>query len=271
MVKSNAQLIQPEPLSKINLSKFDPAYTGEMTKEEAEEKHKDLLSRLKELQEMLYAQHEHALLIVLQAMDAGGKDGTIKKVFQGVNPQGVKVANFKQPSKEELDHDFLWRIHRQVPGKGYIGIFNRSHYEDVLVVRVNHLVPEKVWQKRYEQINQFELMLSQNGVRILKFFLHISKDEQKERFQKRLDKPEKRWKFSLGDLPVREQWDQYMRAYEVALTKCNTEYAPWQIVPANHKWFRNHIILSRIVSELEDMKLKFPEPEANLENVVIPD
>ncbi len=255
----------------VHLADYATDYHGSLDKQLAKEAEKALEGRLATLQEMLYASAERALLIVLQAMDAGGKDGTIKKVFDCVNPQGVIVANFKQPTAEELSHDFLWRVHKCVPPKGYIGIFNRSHYEDVLVVRVNHLVPQAVWEKRYEHINHFERLLADSGVRILKFFLHISKAEQKERFLERLQNPDKHWKFSKGDLSVRQKWDDYMRAYEAALTRCHTEYAPWHIIPADRKWYRDYIITEVIVKALEEMGLRYPEPEAGLAEVVIPD
>lgn len=265
------QVIRPKPQQKILLSQFDAGYHGDISKNEARTETKDLLKQLEELQTILYAQGKYALLIVLQAMDAGGKDGTIKHVFSGVNPQGFRIANFKAPTPEELSHDFLWRIHRQVPPKGYIGIFNRSHYEDVLIVRVNKIVPKSIWEKRYDQINAFEKLLADSGITILKFYLHISKDEQKERFQERLDNPAKHWKFSIGDLPVREKWDDYMRAYEDALSYCNTEYAPWHIIPANRKWYRNYIITKTIVEALEAMSLEYPPAEEGLDKVVIPD
>jgi len=265
------QRLVPTPLSKVNLADYAPDYKGEMDKASAREAEKALEARMFELQEMLYAQRKKALLIVLQAMDAGGKDGTIKRVFDNVNPQGVVATSFKVPTEEELEHDFLWRIHKAAPRKGYIGIFNRSHYEDVLVVRVNNIVPEDVWRARYDHINNFEKLLHDNGTYILKFFLHIDKDEQKERFQERLDRPEKNWKFSMGDLPVREQWDEYMQAYTDALTFCNTEYAPWHIVPANRKWYRNYVITKTIVETMEKMDLAFPPPERGLDKVVIPD
>jgi len=265
------QVIQPKPGEKIDLSDFDADYTAGMDKDDTKEATKELQDRLSDLQEVLFAQKEYALLIVLQAMDAGGKDSTIRKVFSGVNPQGFRISNFKAPTPEELSHDFLWRVHDHVPPKGYIGIFNRSHYEDVLIVRVNELVPEDVWRGRYEHINNFEKLLADSGVTILKFFLHISKDEQKERFQDRLDDPSKHWKFSIGDLPVREKWGDYMGAYEDAITECNTEYAPWHIVPANRKWVRNYVITKAIVDALEELPLEFPPEEEGLEDVVIPD
>lgn len=265
------QIFVPEPLHPVRLKDYDPDYHEEgWDKKSAREEVKNLQSQMRALQEKLYAQGEKSLLIVLQAMDAGGKDGTIKKVFQGVNPQGVQVTSFKAPSTEELSHDFLWRIHHHTPARGYIGIFNRSHYEDVLIVRVNNLVPQDVWQKRYDHINNFERLLVDSGTRILKFFLYISKDEQRERFQERLDRPDKNWKFSMGDLPVREQWDEYMAAYEDMLTRCNTNYSPWYIIPANRKWYRDLVVTRAIVEALDDMQLAYPPPEPGLENVVIP-
>lgn len=266
-----AQQLIPEPGSEVRLRDYDPAYRGETNRAQARTEEKQLEQRIAVLQERLYAEGQQSLLVVLQAMDAGGKDSAIRKVFDSVNPQGVRVTSFKAPTAEELAHDFLWRVHQHVPPKGYIGIFNRSHYEDVLIVRVNNLVPQAVWEKRYEQINQFEGLLADNGTRILKFFLHISKAEQKERFQERLDNPEKHWKFSKGDLPVRERWDDYMRAYEVALTRCNTDYAPWHIVPANRKWYRNLVVTRAITEALEDMNPQFPPSEPGLDSVVIPD
>ncbi len=265
------QPLAPKSGSPVKLHNFDPEYHGDLNKKDARETEAHLEARLAELQEMLYAQGKYTLLIVLQAMDAGGKDGTIKHVFDSVNPQGVRVTSFKAPTAEELSHDFLWRVHQHTPPKGYIGIFNRSHYEDVLVVRVNKLVPPEIWKERYDHINNFERLLADSGTRILKFFLHISKEEQKERFEERLARPDKHWKFSTGDLPVREQWDEYMDAYEAVLTRCNTDYAPWHIVPSNKKWYRNFIISKTIVETLESMNLAYPDPEQGLDKVVIPD
>ena len=255
----------------VKLAQHDPAHVATWQKADAKAALKPLQDELQGLQERLYAQGQQALLIVLQAMDAGGKDSTIRRVFEGVNPQGVRVSSFKRPTAEELSHDFLWRIHRRVPPKGYIGIFNRSHYEDVLIARVNQLAPPAVIEARYDHINHFEHLLTTSGTRILKFYLHISKDEQKARFQKRLDRPDKHWKFSLGDLPVRQQWDQYMHAFEIALTRCHTPAAPWYIVPANRKWYRDLIVISTIVQTLRTMNPQFPPPEDNLQNVTIPD
>jgi PPK2 family polyphosphate:nucleotide phosphotransferase len=261
----------PKPGDKIRLKDFDPDDTGGYNKTRGQEELKSLQTRMAELQEMMYAQGTQALLVVLQALDAGGKDGTIKKVFDAVNPVGVKVAAFKQPSAEELAHDFLWRIHQQAPPKGYIGIFNRSQYEDVLIVRVNELVPKAVWEKRYDQINHFEKLLAETGTHILKFYLNISKDEQKERLQARLDNPDKWWKFDAGDLPVREKWDSYMAAYEDALTRCNTDHAPWIIVPANKKWYRDLVVTRTIVETMETMGLAYPQAKQDLSGVVISD
>lgn len=265
------QPLIPPPLSKVTLKDYDPAYRGDYKKAIADKEERELEARMADLQERLYAEGQQSLLIVLQAMDAGGKDSTIKHVFDTVNPQGVRVTSFKVPTAEELAHDFLWRVHQRVPAKGFIGIFNRSHYEDVLVVRVNELVPEAVWRERYAHINHFEKLLTDSGTRILKFFLHISKDEQRKRFEDRLSRPDKHWKFSRGDLPVREQWDDYMAAYEAAFEHCNTEYAPWHIVPANRKWYRNLVITRAIVGALEDMNPQFPPAEPDLDQVVIPD
>lgn len=271
MSKQEQPLIPPfgEPIS---LADYDPDYRGNFRSKTAGQKHLDELQiKLAELQERLYAEGKQSLLVVFQAMDTGGKDGAIKHVFAPVNPQGLRIASFKSPSSQELAHDFLWRIHQRTPAKGEIGIFNRSHYEDVLIVRVNQLVPDEVWKARYAHINNFEKNLVDSGTRILKFYLHISKDEQKARLQERLDNPEKHWKFELGDLPVRERWDEYMEAYQDALSLCHTDYAPWHIVPANRKWYRNIAITERIIQELEDMNPQFPPADKNLDKVVIPD
>jgi PPK2 family polyphosphate:nucleotide phosphotransferase len=265
------QPLVPKPHSDIDLSDCDPGYTAGLTKEQAKEERKALEDRLEQLQEKLYAQSTQAVLIVLQGMDAAGKDGTIKKVFDAVNPQGITVTSFKAPTPAELSHDFLWRIHRHTPSFGHIGIFNRSHYEDVLIARVNELVPKSVWEKRFDHINHFEKLLTDSGTRVLKFFLYIDKDEQKRRFEARLNEPRKNWKFAKGDLPVRENWDDYIKAYEDAISKTNTRYAPWAIVPANNKWYRNLVITRLLVETLEDMDLAFPEPEEGLDEVVIPD
>jgi PPK2 family polyphosphate:nucleotide phosphotransferase len=266
------QALIPPFREKVRLKDYDPEDTGgyedkDVVKDQLE---KDL-ERLAELQEALYAGCRHAILVVLQGMDTSGKDGTIKHVFSTVNPQGVQVTSFKAPTPQELAHDVLWRVHQPTPAKGFIGIFNRSHYEDVLVVRVHNLVPKKVWRQRFVQINHFEELLADSGTTVLKFFLHISKDEQKKRLESRLTDPQKQWKFNVEDLKERERWDDYMAAYEDALTKCNTKYAPWHIVPANHKWYRNLVITRAILDAMEALDLKYPEPKDDLSKVEIPD
>ena len=235
----------------------------------AEEEFRQLRDDLIELQRRHYAANRDKLLIVFQAMDAGGKDGTIRRVFRGVNPQGVQVTSFKVPSKKELAHDFLWRVHQAVPGKGMIGVFNRSHYEDVLVVRVHHIVPESTWRPRYEQINNFEKMLVETGTVILKFYLHISKDEQRERFQAWIDEPAKNWKFSFDDLEKRKLWPDYMAAYEEMLNRTTTAWAPWHVIPADQKWYRNMAITRAIVNALKDLDPKYPEPEQALSGLKV--
>jgi PPK2 family polyphosphate:nucleotide phosphotransferase len=252
-----------KPGEKLSLKEFDPDDTGEYKKnEQGKEKAKAELSkviaRLDGLQERLYANSTRSLLIVLQGMDTSGKDGTIKSVMSGVNPQGCKVAAFKSPSKDELAHDFLWRVHREAPPKGYIGIFNRSHYEDVLITRVHGWVTDAVAKRRFNQIKEFEELLTENGTTVLKFFLHISKEEQKERLEARIADPEKRWKWSSGDIEERKLWNDYQKAFEDVMSATSTKGAPWYVVPANRKWYRNLIVADRVVSALEDMKLKTP-------------
>jgi len=262
-------LVKPE--EKIKLSDWDPNDTSEFkgTKEQRRIEIENLNKRLEELQEVLFAEHKHKVLIVLQAMDTGGKDGAIRHVFEGVNPQGTRVANFKEPSAEELDHDYLWRVHKQVPAKGELVIFNRSHYEDVLVVRVHKLVPSDVWKQRFDQINAFEQMLAENRTTILKFYLHIDRDEQKRRLQARLANPNKHWKFRRGDLAERKLWPEYMQAYEDVLNKTSTVAAPWIIVPSNHKWYRDLVISAILIETLAGLNMQFPEPEENLDGIVI--
>jgi PPK2 family polyphosphate:nucleotide phosphotransferase len=235
----------------------------------AEETFRALRDELIEWQRRLYAEDKHKLLVLLQANDAGGKDGTIRNVFRGVNPQGVKVTSFKVPSAEELAHDYLWRIHKAVPARGDIGVFNRSHYEDVLVVRVHNLVPESVWRPRYEQINQFEKLLHDTGTTILKFYLHISREEQAERFQARVDEPDKHWKFSFEDLEKRKQWDDYMVAFEEMLNQTTTSWAPWHVIPADQKWYRNLAVTQTIVEALRELNPQYPPPEQDLTGVVV--
>ena len=221
----------------------------------------ELRDQLVDLQERLFAGSAHRLLVVLQAMDTGGKDGAIRKVFSGVNPAGVRVARFEAPSMGELARDYLWRVHAQVPAKGEIVIFNRSHYEDVLVVRVNELVPKKVWQRRYEHIRAFEKLLADEGTSIVKFYLHIDRDEQKRRLQARLDEPEKNWKFDAHDLEQRKRWPQYMRAFRDAIVETDRAHAPWFVIPANHKWYRDYAIMRILVDTLEKLDLEYPKAD----------
>lgn len=259
-----------KPGQRVNLADWDPQEKGDFDDKDAGRVEIEQLNKeLEELQEVLYAENKHKLLIVLQAMDTGGKDGVIRHVFDGVNPQGVKVAAFKVPTPEELSHDFLWRIHKQTPGRGEIVIFNRSHYEDVLVVRVHNLVPREVWSRRYNHINAFERLLVDEGTTILKFYLHISKEEQAKRLQARLDEPHKRWKFSRPDLDERKLWPEYMKAYEDLLSKTSTEWAPWYVVPANRKWYRNWVISQVVVATLRGFAMRYPEPEEDLDGIVI--
>jgi PPK2 family polyphosphate:nucleotide phosphotransferase len=225
--------------------------------------------RLEDLQNKLWAEHRRKVLVVLQGMDTSGKDGTISHVFEGVNPLGVKAVAWKAPSGEELNHDFLWRIHPRTPGRGEIVIFNRSHYEDVLAARVHGLVPPKVWKARYAQINDFERMLSETDTTVLKLFLHIDADEQKKRLKERLEDPAKRWKFRLADLEDRKLWNSYMEAYEAAITRTSTKWAPWYVVPANKKWYRNLVVATVLVETLAGLKLKLPETAEDLSGVVI--
>jgi PPK2 family polyphosphate:nucleotide phosphotransferase len=260
------------PGKKIKLKDYDPDFTGKYkSKEEAQQKLQDDIERLAELQDVLYAQDTYALLLIVQAMDAAGKDGVIKHVMSGVNPQGCQVYSFKAPSPEELDHDYLWRSMKALPERGRIGIFNRSYYEEVLVVRVHpeilsgQKIPrgEKehtdVWKRRYDDINSFERYLSRNGVVILKLFLNVSKKEQKERFLERIETPEKNWKFSFGDVKERGHWDEYMNAYEEMFNNTSTDWAPWYIIPADHKWFTRAAVADITVAKLKSLNLKYPE------------
>jgi PPK2 family polyphosphate:nucleotide phosphotransferase len=252
----------------LKLSKWDPDDTlGREKDEKTKASLEKSLKRLDDLQYLLYAERKHALLVVLQGLDASGKDGTIRHVMSGVNPQGCHVTPFKKPSLEEAAHDFLWRVHKAVPARGDIGIFNRSHYEDVLVVRVHRLVPKSEWSKRYDEINDFERMLSQNRVTILKIFLHIGKDEQKRRFQERIEDPDKRWKISEDDFKERQFWDEYTAAYEDTLCRCSTPDAPWFIIPANKKWFRNLAVSHIITETLEGLNMKFPPPTVDVKKL----
>ena len=247
------------PGHKIKLSKIDPDDTGGYNKEEALQRSSELREKIDQLQEILYAERRRSLLLIFQAMDTGGKDGAIKDLCAGLNPAGLEIRSFKAPSAEELDHDFLWRAHKATPRKGMIGLWNRSHYEDVLIVRVHKLVPKKVWKARYDEINRFEEILSENGTTIVKFMLHISKDEQKSRLQARLDRPEKWWKFSPNDVAERSHWSAYQKAYEDAVNNCSTECAPWHVVPANHKWARNLALAETVLRTLKEMDPRYPK------------
>jgi len=255
--------------SSVSLKDFATADDGGMEESDARAQFEQLKKRMEDLQEVIYAQCQHALLVVLQAMDTGGKDSTIRSVFTGFNPAGCRVANFKAPNESERLHDFLWRVHQRAPRLGQIVVFNRSHYEDVLIARVRELVPKARWKRRYKHINDFEEMLSDEGVHIVKFFLHISKDYQKRRLQKRLDNPSKHWKFDPGDLEERKRWDDYQSAYEKALARCSTERAPWYVIPAEIRWYRDLLIARALVETLESMDLRFPQSTIDPQSFVI--
>ncbi len=257
-----------EPGQNVKLSKRPTtAIDGAPSKDHAKVQNDELATRLFDLQQVFYAGASHKLLVVLQGMDSSGKDGTIKHVFKMINPLGVRVANFKRPNHVELAHDYLWRVHHNAPPAGDIAIFNRSHYEDVLVVRVHDLVPEKVWRRRYDHIRHWEQMLADEGTVIRKFFLHISSGEQRRRLQERLDNPAKHWKFEHGDIEERKYWDKYTAAYQDALSETSTRDAPWYVVPSDQKWFRNLVISTVLVETLESLDLSYPEPAADLKSV----
>ena len=262
-------VISPKSGTSIDLSKINPADKPDMAKSEAERQTEKLRARLLALQQIIYAEHARSVLIVIQAMDTGGKDGSIKKICSGLDPNGVQLTNFKYPSTEEWDHDFLWRVHHAVPRKGVIGIWNRSHYEDVLVPRVHKLISKDTWRDRCEDINAFERLLIRNGSTVLKFFLHISKDEQKKRLQDRLRDPTKLWKFNPGDLKERALWEDYQKAYEAVMEACSTDQAPWHIVPADRKWVRNLSMLEIIVNTLEKMNPQYAAPVFDPKTIVI--
>jgi PPK2 family polyphosphate:nucleotide phosphotransferase len=248
---------------KLSLAKIDAqekALAKDLGKAESLEPFDDLRDELRVLQKMLYAQNKRRVLVVIQAMDTGGKDGCIKNVFSTIDPQGLNVVSFKKPNEEELAHDFLWRVHAEVPRNGHLTVFNRSHYEDIVAVRVKKLYPEAVWKKRYQHVIDFERMLADEGTTIVKVFLHISKDEQKERLQARLDNPDKYWKFNPDDLEDRARWEEFMETYEDLIEKTSTEHAPWFVVPANRKWYRNLCVARIMVETLKKLDLKFPEP-----------
>jgi PPK2 family polyphosphate:nucleotide phosphotransferase len=266
-----ARPITFQPGTPIRLADFDPKHVDEeFTKQTARKCIRKNSRVMADLAYRLYAENRRSLVLILQGMDTSGKDGTIRTVMRGVNPQSCQVVPFKQPSVEELDHDFLWRIHRAVPAKGNIGIFNRSQYEDVLVVRVHKLVPESDWRRRYDAINHFEKLLVDGGMTIVKCFLHISKEEQRDRLQARLDDPHKRWKFNKGDLAERDLWDAYQEAYEEALWRCNTQHAPWHVVPSDRKWYRNLVVSELVRETLERLDPQFPPAEEGLEGIVVP-
>ena len=257
-----------EPGAKVSLSKIDPSDTGKHeTHEKALPEIRKHVERMDQLQYLLYADGNQSLLVVFQALDAAGKDGVIRHVFSGMNPQGTFVYGFKQPSRDEAAHDFLWRAHLRTPGKGEVVIFNRSYYEDVLVVRVHQLVPRSVWSKRYDLINDFETMLTRNGTKVLKFFLHISPEEQLSRFKQRLDDPSRRWKISESDYSERGLWPKYVDAYEDALASTSTKHAPWYIIPANHKWFRNLVVSQIIADSMDEMGLKLPPTHVDIADI----
>jgi PPK2 family polyphosphate:nucleotide phosphotransferase len=269
VTKSDADRWRVRPGAKVDLAAIDShGHDGVADKDEAAAALPDLHERLRGLQERLWAEHTRSLLVVLQAIDAGGKDGAVKHLFGGLNPAGAHVVSFKAPSEDELDHDFLWRVHRRTPGKGEVVVFNRSHYEDVLVVRVHEFVTEDVWRPRYELINQFEANLAAAGTRVVKVFLHISKDEQAERFRARIDDPTKCWKFRAGDLDDRQRWDDYQKAFAEAISRTSTAQAPWYVVPADRKWYRNWAVSHIVIEALEAMDPRYPACE-DLKGVVI--
>ncbi len=280
----NPDKYRVKPGSKVDLDDWDPDdksefdrsdYDNDLADPDASDKDvgevqlPELNRRLMELQRKFYADGRHRLLVVLQATDTGGKDGTIRAVFRGTNPQGVKVTSFKRPTDQELAHDYLWRVHPHVPADGMISVFNRSHYEDVLVVRVHDIVPKERWKRRYGHIRDFEQLLVDEGTTIVKIYLNISKEEQAERLQARLDDPDKHWKFELGDLKEREHWDDYRQAFEAMLEETSTKDAPWYVVPANRKWYRNLVISQILIDTLESLDLAYPESDEDLSNVTI--
>ncbi len=259
-----------KPGHKFSLANIPTREDGGLQKADALTEFIALRKRLIHLEELFYANARKSLLVVIQGMDTSGKDTTIRAVFSGFGPSGVRVTDFKAPTQLELEHDFLWRIHTETPRLGRMAVFNRSHYEDVLIVRVNELVPKEQWKARYEHINAFERVLADEGTIILKFYLHISSDYQKKRLQRRLDNPKKHWKFNPGDLKVRQQWDEYMQAYEDAITRCSTDCAPWYIIPAERRWFRNLLVTSVLVETLESLDMHFPKANFNPADIKIP-
>jgi PPK2 family polyphosphate:nucleotide phosphotransferase len=267
--RSFRDMLGVKPGEKIDLARYDCGATFGRKKDEAAVELTMNLERLTELQERIYAEAKHAVLIVLQGIDAAGKDGTIRVIAGAFNPQGTPVTSFKVPTPKELAHDYLWRIHAAVPGKGEIGIFNRSHYEQVLVVRVHNLEPEAQWRRHYGEIRDWEKMLTQEGLTIVKFFLCIDKDEQRRRFQERVDDPKKRWKFSTADLAERKLWDQYRAAFEEMLAETSTGYAPWHLIPSNHNWVRNLVVSEIVADVLDELDPQYPEPETGIEKIKV--
>jgi PPK2 family polyphosphate:nucleotide phosphotransferase len=262
------EMFKVAPGSKVKLREIDPGFKdAHESHDSAAEEIAQYQKKLSGLQDLFYAEHRHSLLICLQALDTGGKDGAIRHVLGAMNPQGCRVAAFKEPTPEELAHDFLWRAHKAAPARGEVVIFNRSHYEDVLIVRVHNLVPKEIWSRRYDEVNDFERNLAANDTHILKFFLHISKEEQLKRFKDRLDDPAKHWKISEADYKERGFWDDYTAAYEESLSRCSTSYAPWFIIPGDHKWFRNLAIARIVVEHLESLKMQYPKPTVDLERI----
>ena len=261
--------LRVKPGTRIRLEKLDAGATFGHDKASSVEATARQMARLRDLQDRMWAEAKHSVLVVLQGIDAAGKDGTIAKVMEAFNPQGCPVSSFKVPSVEERAHDYLWRVHKRTPGKGEVGIFNRSHYEDVLVVRVHDLVPKKVWSKRYDQINDFERMLADSGTTIVKFFLTIDREEQRKRFQERYDDPTKRWKFSLADLDERKLWDSYQAAFDDALSKTSTPWAPWYVIPANRNWFRNLAVSTILADTMAGLKPAYPAPPDLPPNLVV--
>ena len=257
-----------KPGKKVDLDNLGADFKPDnLDRKEVEQQFGSLTEKLRDLQHLMYAEDKRSLLVVLQGRDAAGKDGTIRQVFGPMNPQGCRVTSFKVPSKIEAAHDFLWRYHVAAPRRGMVGIFNRSHYEDVLVVRVHDLVPKKVWSNRYDHINAFEKLLADNGTLVLKFYLHIDREEQLERFKKRIDNPKKNWKISGADYSERPYWDSYTKAFEDAISKCSTDNAPWFVIPANRKWFRNLVIADIVVDAMEGLKMRYPEPSVDMEEI----
>jgi PPK2 family polyphosphate:nucleotide phosphotransferase len=258
--KSLIDKLVVKPGKKLKLKDAQAAEVYGWEKEDGVEAFQANYKRLEELQYKLYADGRFGLLVVLQATDGGGKDSTVRDVFTSMNPQGCTVTSFKAPTAQELKHDYLWRVHQHVPERGIVGVFNRSHYEDVLVVRVENLVPEATWQRRYDHINEFERMLTDGDIRVVKFFLQISKDEQKKRMEERLADPAKHWKFNADDLEKRKRWDDYQEAFEAMLTRCSTAHAPWYVIPSDRKWFRNLAVSEILLKELNGLPLRFPPP-----------